>query len=269
MRKLGITIIECIIFMAGLSDQDGSSGVYPAMPAERKMTGSRYISSSHLRSGPTSSRFLPGPLRGLGLRGGVWYSGSDGEDTSEYSDEYTEHESEINPAEPREKGEDDPTDEEGAEAQLIPVGRWSAGRFPDDNDRFGLRDARARGPAPADSAPPHYIDEIYGLANYTFLAHELPNETYAPNATRSLLKVPRDELPPVFHFPCSGDAHGRALERRSLADCFAAWSGPAPGAWQARVVTPRGVISAHSVDKWVDLTLADVARDLGGAGCAA
>ena len=203
----------------------------------------------------------------LQLRGGLWYSGSDGEGSSEeYSEEYTEEESSREQAV---YGPQLPTEEEKAEAMMIPLGRWSAGQFPDIRDRFGLRDAREHGPLPSDVTPPHFVDEFYGLGNYTYLADERPNETYDINTTRSLLKVPPEELPPVFHWPCSGDGLGVLTQPRTLAQRFAEWTGPTPHLWQARAVSPRGVVMAHSVDRFVELPWDDVVAELGGEQCGA
>ena len=206
-----------------------------------------------------------GYLNALNLRGGVWYSGSDGEDSEEYSEEYTDEESRHDEAKNETVAQ---TDEEKAEALMVPLGGWRAGQFPDIMDRFELRDARENGPIPSDIAPPHYVDEIYGLGKYTFLADDFPNQSY-DNSTRSLLKVPPEELPPVFHWPSCGDALGVLNNRHTLAERFAEWSGPTPHFWQARVISPRGVIMAHSMDRWVDRTLEDVAEELGGEECAA
>jgi hypothetical protein len=218
-----------------------------------------------LRNARPSIHSSAANIQSLNLKGGIWYSGSDGEGSSEYSEEYTDEESEQDAIRNETRAK---TDEEKAEDMMIPLGQWTAGQYPEFADHLELRDARENGPLPSDLVPPHYVDEIYGLSNYTYLADDFPNKTY-DSGTRNLLKVPPEELPPVFHWPCSGDAFGVLHNRHTLAERFAAWSGPTPHLWQARVISPRGVVMAHSVDRWVDLSLDDVARDLGGDECAA
>ena len=143
-----------------------------------------------------------------------------------------------------------------ADSEHIPaVGTFSGG-CDRDIAEIMLASARVRwvdGAPPAGEQVPLRLRDVYGLGEYVKLAPEddaergrrFEPELDQANDPRSLLKVPPEELPDLFHMPCGEDPNG-GDDAQTLATRFGNYYGPAPESFSGYVRTPKGRVFVHS-----------------------